>query len=329
MAEGNKNTLCLVLIAVTFVGIFGYLRLSWLSAFCVQSDTHKDKSVNVFPGQQVQALEPRLCSHITSRFPKAIIAGFSHCRTNTVRDLLQLHPDILVVPDSGFCRENSFKGLKWYSKTAPIPTSHQVIIEESPHCLESTASTLHMLRIHPKPKLIIILQDPVLRFVYEYIESKQGMVGNMPKSIPKEWIESRLTKLSDIYYSYTVTIGFAFRLFTKQDILIVDEGEVERDPLSFVTKVEKFLGLRSRLPKNLFVEVKDTGVVCFNKRHTSYPAVREKFHMVENSSCLFNEKLQDGLDVEESYRKEFEAINAIGREATFLMIGMDFNWKKY
>ncbi|KAI8773275.1 heparan sulfate glucosamine 3-O-sulfotransferase 1 [Biomphalaria glabrata] len=255
-----------------------------------------------------------------SRLPKCLIIGFAKCGTYSLIAFLAMHPDIVTAKrEIKFFNENYDKGLNWYAEQMPPSGSSQITIEKTPGYILSKTTLDRIHEYNSSIKLIVIVRDPVIRLPSSY--AHQEGKRNIP-SFPKWFRSVNFTDRMN-YFQY---ISVVYKVFPKDQILVLCEEQLEDDPLSVMRDVEQFLGIRQAFKEDHFIFNEDKGFYCFN---TSYPRFRELsdvLRVVPATGCFSNAKGRVHPDISPALLREMASIATKYNEQLFALIGKRFNW---
>ncbi len=140
-----------------------------------------------------------------------------------------------------FSREKNYKkGIEWYKDRFKTCSKNSLKGEYSTSYLYSRAAAKYIYKYFPRAKLIVCLRNPTDRAVSNYKHDIK--VGNIPENMSfdkaskkhKEYIEQGFYNKQLERYS---------KLFPRNQILIFIYEDIKKDPLKFIQKIYKFLGV--------------------------------------------------------------------------------------
>ncbi|XP_059477019.1 heparan sulfate glucosamine 3-O-sulfotransferase 5-like [Neocloeon triangulifer] len=234
------------------------------------------------------------------RLPDALIIGVKKGGTRTLLTFLQKHPQIVANSDElhFFDKDANFsKGLEWYRKQMPAARPDQVILEKTPIYFPSLAAPERIYDSIPNVKLILIVRDPIVRLVSDYLHEKihyrktwslEEAVTNTAQNGSLAVIENRnILKLSLYDEAYSRYMKF----FKPEQMLILSGEKFIRDPWVELEKVQSFLGVRQAIrkenfyfnPEKQFMCMRSTGVNGFcmgDNKGRKHPKVAQKVYQV-------------------------------------------------
>ncbi|XP_002735131.1 heparan sulfate glucosamine 3-O-sulfotransferase 1-like [Saccoglossus kowalevskii] len=212
----------------------------------------------------------------------AFIVGVKKCATTALRDVLAIHPYIMHRPgEIHFYDRHFHEGYYWYRKQFPFSKKWQVVLEKTPQTFSFPEDApKKMAELNPKTKLVVILCDPVVRAVSDYVH-EQYTESYKRFNPPYYRINEQSFELSVFNASGTIDIDndlvrkgiYSKHLkrwleyFPKEQIHVVDGNDFSLDPVSEINKIETFL----RLPNFLLKTHLDFGPDFFC---IAFPGVR-------------------------------------------------------
>ncbi|XP_059146504.1 heparan sulfate glucosamine 3-O-sulfotransferase 1-like, partial [Physella acuta] len=217
-------------------------------------------------------------------------------------------------------------GLQWYIEQMPVSYEHQITVEKTPAYITSMASLNRIHKFNASIKLIVIVRDPVTKLQSGY---SRIQVHSKPKTFNltfEEWLNHiNLLYVSKI--NYHIYIKNVYDIFSRHQVLVLSEEDLEEDPLSVMKEVEHFLGLRPAFTKELFVFSAEKGFYCFNKTHPRYQAVAQVLNIIDRESgCLGSNKGREHPDISDKTVKLIVKHVTPMNEALFNLIGKRYKW---
>jgi len=212
------------------------------------------------------------------------------------------------LPDPAFAREFSHfqKDLDWYQMFAQGPVTqswyrslfleagkNQFACDFSPSTSKISIDGVHAIRaLSDNVKIIYILRDPVDR-LWSHIKFHAQFLGRFDEV--KEYSPEQLIQFArdaDLHGDglYGTYLARFLEVFDREDVLVLDFGELKSNPLVFMERVTGFLGIDSvdlsqtatepvnvsakmEMPEGLLDEFK--------------PEMIEQIKMVEDLGCKF------------------------------------------
>ncbi len=175
--------------------------------------------------------------------------GVQRAGTTWIANCLKEHPQICLSSpkEVHFFGTPSYNyGLNWYSKHF-LCQKEQIVGEYDAGYYSSFPTAKQIKKHFPDTKLIICLRNPIERAFSNYLSVASFEFKN--KSF-EEYLEKHpeITKRG-FYYSY---LSNYFKLFPRQNILILIYEEINRDPKAFIKKVYQFLNVNDQfIPPSL------------------------------------------------------------------------------
>ena len=208
------------------------------------------------------------------KLPDVIVIGVSKCGTRAVLHYLLTHPGIAGnlesggTPEVNFFSSNYEKGLEWYRNQMKPAKPGQITIEKSPsYFLESTAPQ-RIFKFSRSVKLMLVLCDPVYRLVSQYLQTVENHIkeGRKYPSIEEAVIDSETgevkTGATILHGCFTEAMREWLHYFPLKQIHIVDGESLRENPLSEMTKIERYMGLEKYFSKNSFYFNETKGFYC-------------------------------------------------------------------
>jgi len=199
--------------------------------------------------------------------PDFIIAGFPKCGTTSLYAYLIQHPSIF----SAFSKETYFfhrhhgKGLFWYRAYFPtiLTKSMQTLRkrkfitgEATPSYAVDTRTHKKIYNMNPDIKLIVLLRNPTDKAFSNFNHLvRKGMADNIEDAINADLANKsgvrdpsfRNLVSGGIYLYYLKEL---YKVFPKEQVLIIKSEDLFNDPKTEVNKCFRFLGLEEfELPK--------------------------------------------------------------------------------
>nr|XP_054762274.1 heparan sulfate glucosamine 3-O-sulfotransferase 5-like [Lytechinus pictus] len=275
------------------------------------------------------------------RVPDVIVVGAKEGGEESLRFFLDRHPSVMFhsTDTIRYFDRPTFrrvKGMPWYMEKMPYTSPDQVTVEMgSDYFASSTAPDGIRNDIVPKPKLIVIIRDPVKRALLEY-HSAHSVTGEVKN---KGWVKNTkrypyLDSLHQIDESFTktvmsdggdihtwngvVNVGMYvihlrrwFEWFGRSQIMTVDGDRLETDPIPVLQAVEDFIGV----PRYF-----ENSAVAFDKRSKSYCLVRP-FSLCPPSKPSYPSPDQNTVNALRSFYHRYD-------RQLYQMLGSNFTWFK-
>ncbi|XP_039251726.2 heparan sulfate glucosamine 3-O-sulfotransferase 1-like isoform X1 [Styela clava] len=229
------------------------------------------------------------------RLPGLIGLGVEKCGTGALQCMLETHPMLLPAAKNGreihyFDRKEEYsEGIGHYLRQFPQLTNYQIAMEKSPSYFTDAENIPRQVKEDvPNAKLYAMVCDPVNRtysdFRQEIWKTKLPRTSNYDKLINSKLLNllgiksSRLQRDDDAMSNFIfdsmdkdinnhiITHGLYYyhlkrwmKLYTKNDLLVIDGEEIMKEPWNVVEKVQEFLQIPKFITKENFIENRDTG----------------------------------------------------------------------
>lgn len=228
-------------------------------------------------------------ANITRQLPGAIIIGSKKCGTRALLKFIGAHPNVSAAgAEIHYFDRFYHMGDEWYRQQMPLSAAHQLTIEKTPKYLIDSRAPERVYRMNPHTKLIVVLRNPVVRAVSEYVQSqwkkkqkrtllqdstgesqrfeqmlyedkKRGSNSSSARShIRANWAIVR----NGLYYQH---IRNWLEYFPREQILFINGEQLIREPSVEVDKLQEFLGLTPVIRKEHFVHNRRKGFACIIK----------------------------------------------------------------
>jgi len=198
--------------------------------------------------------------------PDYIIIGAQKAGTSSLQGYISRHPDVAVssIKEIHFFDHNFHKGAAWYRACFPDRrvSRHRITGEATPYYLFHPLAAERVHAICPGVKLIVLLRNPVDRAYSHYnmevtrrnetLEFKEAvdaehdrLAGETEKILTQPLYKS----MAHQHFSYCARGQYADQLkqwlkyFPREQIMILETGELRRQPEKQVGAVFDFLGL--------------------------------------------------------------------------------------
>ncbi|XP_059153530.1 heparan sulfate glucosamine 3-O-sulfotransferase 1-like [Physella acuta] len=259
------------------------------------------------------------------RFPQCVIIGFGKCGTRALLTFMALHPYIAAqTNEMHFYNVESLfeKGYKWYLEQMPFSYSNQITIEKSPDYVLSAKALKEIHQHFPKVKLISLVRNPVDRLVSSYLQRHRFVAENERGPITMMYINRTTHKFDPTINAVDVGVYHKhlspwFQTFPRDQILILGDEQLTKDPLSVLVKVESFLGLPHLLTKENFYLNETWGFYCF-----------KRFEANASPKCITKFKGWKHPDLPPADEKMLYDFYRPHNQKLFDLIGQKFDWEK-
>ena len=329
------------------LGILGVLTFS-LYIFLVvttSSQAHnKTLRQHRFSGQHAAFFEPLNTSALDGkssslisefvrrrRLPTCLIIGFSKCGTTALRGFLTLHPHIVSpLREIRYFTMNFGRGLLWYRNQMPLSTAAQITVEKSAGYINTPVSIERIHQMNAGVKLVVMVRDPITRLQSEYARCVSRNISRPRVPSFQVWCggaadTSKVLRLID----YATPLDNVYRLFRRDQVLVLSEELLEEKPLDVLEEIEAFLNLRQAFSKTDLVYNKEKGFFCFNTSSTKYPKAKASIVLNEKTGCLGSHKGRVHPEIGDKFLKELITLIRPFNQRLFHLIGRTFTWANF
>ena len=241
--------------------------------------------------------------------PDYIVIGETKCGTTSLYNYLIQHPNIQDTFGNGEEYDKSYRtkelrffdkfydrGIEWYKSLFPDPVEGKIVGEATPMYMYRSLIAKRISADVPGVKLIVVLRDPVDRFISQFYHNFKWVPG-FSERYPN--IKTYLNSMIDpdyyilekgkYYYSLLKWIDY----FEKEQFYVFSSEQMFSEPQTTYNDLVNFLGLQ------------DFTLHEFKKfRSNSYPTV--------DSETI--------MELTEFYR--------LANQKLFSLLGKEFKWRK-
>ncbi|CAL4082302.1 unnamed protein product [Meganyctiphanes norvegica] len=258
------------------------------------------------------------------RLPQAIIFGAKKCGTKALLRMINLHPHVVACKNEGHFFENDRKtgmnlnyvhGLEWYQEKMPLTYEDQITIDKTPSYFVSADSPKRIHDMNSSIKLILIVRDPTTRVIGDYahvVSRNEVQLPEFEQEVIKPNGEVNKGSFIVIPSLYAEHMSRWLPWFKRDQILVVDGEKLISDPLTQITKVEKFLNIKPYIKEDNFYWNSTKGFYCMRSEVTEF--------------CLVPTKGRPHPEVKPEIiyklRKFFAPLN----DQFYEMVGHNFSW---
>ena len=217
---------------------------------------------------------------LKNRFPRYFIIGFAKTGTKALYEALKIHPQLDgPAREMRYFTDHYHRKLNYYLKRIPNPSQNGYTIEKSPDYILSQDSAVRIKEAATVTdhnvtdlKFIVMLRNPVVRAVSEYIELQVwSSLNNRPRLPP--FSDLVLTKTGEIDSSLKVINNSCYiyyierwlQQFHPDQICFVNGDQFITDPYKEIKILEKCLNVTSYFLQSHFVYETKKGFYCFKK----------------------------------------------------------------
>ncbi|GFO10724.1 heparan sulfate glucosamine 3-o-sulfotransferase 5-like protein [Plakobranchus ocellatus] len=325
MLKSNITKLCAIVIIMSQIGLLALHR------------SLKNCTSDIMTAQNLSLMEYRVTEHVRERseslptkkqrLPKALIIGFSKCGTSALRTFLTIHPYIVSPQAELFYFSRYFsRGLEWYRRQMPPSTPRQITIEKTPGYIKTKESLQRIYHFDPQIKLIVIARDPITRLQsqYAHVYSENGTINS---SFDK-WCKANGKRVR-FFSHYAIYIRRLYNIFPRDQVLVLNEDTLEKDPLSVMRDAEAFLEIPPVFTPDMFVYDKRKGFFCFNTSTDLFPRVLKLVQVNHLTGCLNSDKGRKHPQINENILEYLKEVIKPLNEEFFALIGKRFHWDNF
>ena len=172
-------------------------------------------------------------------------------------------------------------GLQWYIDRMPPTSRDEITLEKTPQYFTDDLAPRRIHDMNSSIKLILILCDPTERLISDYCEMKFNAERHN-RSFPSNFKDAIFDKSGMLNVTYEpVRVGLYsehlkrwYSIFPKSQILILHGENFIEQPWQELNKVMRFLNIKKRISKEIFMFDKQKGFYCF--KQPGYQNCREK-----------------------------------------------------
>ena len=223
----------------------------------------------------------------TRKLPSAIVVGVRQCETKILMFYLKTHPHVLVIErDLQFFSNEYRKGDRFYFNHLPVATdgAKKIVIERSltywAHTHAGVPKRIQAVykKYNKNVKIIILMCDPTKRVILGYRWGKQN--GLIKASSIADYVEDNdqgINRSRQIIREglYDLKLPQWFHTFHEDNVFIMDEGDLLRNPNDSFRHLETFLKIPHTSLDNYFFNQSD-GKLC-------------KLHSITGITCMTDE----------------------------------------
>lgn len=255
------------------------------------------------------------------RLPHCVIIGARKCGTRALLEFLNVHPSIQKAPDEVHFFDDDSKyalGLEWYRRHMPYSFPDQITVEKSPAYFVTDAAPGRVWAMNASIRLLLIVRDPVIRLVSDYAQLAANRQQKEKRVSPFERVVLNGDGTVNTEYRPVRTSMYAvyFRRwlshFQRQQIHVIDGDRLVRQPFQEMRRVETFLGLAHRIPRDAFYFNRTKGFFCVRNDTVD--------------KCLNESKGRKHPDVPGPVVSKLRQFYAPFNREFYHMVGKDFHW---
>ncbi|KAG5322045.1 HS3S4 sulfotransferase, partial [Acromyrmex heyeri] len=203
------------------------------------------------------------------QLPTALIIGVKKGGTRALLEFLRLHPAIRAAgSEVHFFDHHYVKGFRWYRRRMPPTLIGQITMEKTPSYFVTSEVPKRVKHMNPGMKLIVVVRDPVTRAISDYTQVKSKR-RKMPRFEDLAFLNgSKIVDTSWMPLKIGVYVRHLERwlqYFPLSQFLFVSGERLIADPVTEVTRVQDFLGLKRVICEKHFYFNATKGFPCLLK----------------------------------------------------------------
>lgn len=174
--------------------------------------------------------------------PNFLIIGAPRAGTTWAAKNMMDHPQIFMprIKEVHFFDANYEKGMDYYEAFFSDAKDQIAVGEATPEYLYIPEVAARIHQHLPNAKLIVSLRNPVERLYSRYWNSKAKYVSNRDLSFEEKIKQKPLFIGEGFYYDHLTRY---YRLYPREQILVLLYDDLEKDPHGFLSEIYKFLGV--------------------------------------------------------------------------------------
>ncbi len=259
--------------------------------------------------------------HTKRHLPNCLIIGARKAGTRALLTFLDLHPQIQIAQkEIHFFDDDErwARGFEFYRKKMPYSFPGQMILEKTPAYFSCKQVPERVYKMNSTIKLLLIVRDPVDRAISDYLQIhlKKLSKNKTDKTFEEQAIDENgkviisFNPISrSLYFRY---MTFWLRYFSIDHFLILNGASLVDDPYTQVKQVEKFLGLESKISKDMFYYNETKGFYC----------IRNEFR----EKCLAKSKGRPHPEISPLVIKTLRDFYRPFNQVFYQLVGTDFGW---
>lgn len=253
------------------------------------------------------------------QLPTALIIGVKKGGTRALLEFLRLHPDIRAAGSEVHFFDHYYaKGFHWYRRKMPPTLEGQITMEKTPSYFVTPEAPRRVQHMNPGTKLIVVVRDPVTRAISDYTQVKSKRVKmlrfedlaflNESQVVDMTWSPLRIGV-------YARHLERWLQYFPLSQLLFVSGERLIADPVTEMTRVQDFLGIKRVICEKHFYFNATKGFPCLLKseeRATPHCLGKNKGRSHPHIEPVAIERLRD-------FYRPFN-------QRFYQLTGMDFGW---
>ncbi|KAL4235833.1 hypothetical protein ACF0H5_004223 [Mactra antiquata] len=207
------------------------------------------------------------------RFPSCILLGVYKCGTRELMDFISVHPNIVIKNDPyefsyfvGKHYDMSNSSREYFRQKMPCIFKDQISFTKFAGYFTDSRTPERIYKFDKNMKMILMVREPVQRFISHVwfkhptldFDRISKVIADSFNRLPSNFMKSKTRWYGTIksllqYSEYDIPYIRFMKYFSKDQILIIESEEFKRDPYYVIHKIESFLDLPHRVPKDAYV----------------------------------------------------------------------------
>lgn len=174
--------------------------------------------------------------------PNFLYIGTSKAGSSWIYEILREHPEIYVPPakDIQFFDYNYERGIEWYLKFFRPGSNCKAIGEVGHNYFLDEVIATRIQKHFPSIKLFCSLREPFDQILSTYLY-RRNVVLDQTITFEDFAFQEEVLHLNDYYFNL---LPF-YRLFPKENILVLFFDDLKKNPALFLQRIYDFLGVNS------------------------------------------------------------------------------------
>lgn len=223
--------------------------------------------------------------------------GFSKCATSWIAKILEEHPDVFLPKTKELHFFNNRQGnydknLSNLQKYFVDSNESQILGEFTPRYIISHKAITRIKCHFPEIKIIVSLRDPIDRMISQYkyfiFDKKKENDFNFLSAIESFYYNDYIEKSL-----YSKHLEHLFKVFQREQILVLLYNEIKDNPKGTVKKIYNFLGVDSKfIPQSLSKKVNRTKSTSLEEVSFFYNTINKYLSNLRYATNFQNKKDQ-------------------------------------
>ena len=174
----------------------------------------------------------------TRPYPNFLFIGTSKAGSSWIYEILLEHQEVFVprAKDIQFFDYEYHRGLDWYLSFFASAKQEKAVGELSHDYFLREESAARIRECLPGVRLLCSLREPASQILSSFLQHQTAFL-NSGTSLREFAFQEDVLRACDYYYN----LRPFYRLFSRENILVLFFDELERDPASFAQEIFRFL----------------------------------------------------------------------------------------